>query len=79
MGENISDGKEIGRGKGRLTDKVINTIQNHYGMAIQQNTNNFYAIKKAGTAALHHSTTNEDPEKRHQYDNDMSPYQRLVV
>ena len=26
-----------------------------------------YAMQKAVAAILHHSTTNEDPEKRHQY------------
>ena len=30
----LSDGKGIGSGKGRLTDKVINTLQNYYGMVI---------------------------------------------
>ena len=67
MGKKLSDGKETGRGKGRLTDKVTNTIQNHYGMAIRQNTNNIYAMKKAVTVVLHHSTTKKDPKKRHQY------------
>ena len=67
MGKKLSDGKETGRGKGRLTDKVTNTIQNHYGMAIRQNTNNLYAMKKAVTAVLHHSTTKKGPKKRHQY------------
>ena len=45
----------------------MNTFQNHYGMAIRQNRNNLYAMKKAVAAVLHHSTTNEDLEKRHQY------------
>ena len=67
MGNKHSDGKGIGCRKGRLTDKVINTLQNHYGMAVRQNTNNLYTMKKAVTAVLHHSTTNKDPEKRHQY------------
>lgn len=45
-GKKLSDGKGIGRSKGRLTDKVMNTLQNHYGMAIRQNTQNLYAMKR---------------------------------
>lgn len=41
-GKKLSDGKGIGGGKGRLTEKVMNTLQNHYGMAIRQNLNNIY-------------------------------------
>ena len=41
-GVKFSDGKGIGRGKTRLTDKVMNTLQNHYGMAIRQNADNLY-------------------------------------
>ena len=51
----LSEGKGIGGGKGRLTDKVMNTLQNH-GMAIRQNTDNLYAMRKAVAAVLHHST-----------------------
>ena len=43
----LSDGKGIGGGKERLTDKVINTLQNHYGITIRQNTDNLYAMRKA--------------------------------
>lgn len=32
VGKKLSDGKSIGRSKGRLTDKVMNTLQNHYGI-----------------------------------------------
>ena len=35
-GERLSDGKTIG-GKGRLTDQLINTLQNYYGDAIRRN------------------------------------------
>ena len=64
-GKKLSDSKGIGLGKGRLTHKVMNTLQNHYRMAIRQNTNNLYAMTKAVADVSHHSTTNEDPEKRH--------------
>ena len=60
-------GKGIGGGKGRLIDKVINTLQNHYGMAIPKNTDNVYAMRKAVAALLHHSTNDPDSEKRHSF------------
>ena len=66
-GKRLSDSKGIGGGKGRLTNKVMNNLQNHYGMAIRQNTHNLYAMRKAVAAVLHHSTKNDDMDKRHQY------------
>ena len=36
-GKNLSDDKGI-LSKGRLTDELINKMQNYYGMAIHQNT-----------------------------------------
>ena len=66
-GKKFSDSKGIGGGKGLLTNKVINTFQNHYGMGIHQNTHNLYAMGKAVAAVLHHSTKNDDMDKRHQY------------
>ncbi|XP_066929989.1 uncharacterized protein [Clytia hemisphaerica] len=66
-GRKLSDGKGIGRGKGRLTDKIMNTLQNHYGMAIRQNTDSLYAMKKSVAAVLFHSTADPDPEKRHRF------------
>ena len=64
----MSDGKDTGGGKkGRLTDKVMNTLQNHYGMAIRQNTNNLHAMRKAVAAVLHHSTNDQDSEKRNSF------------
>ena len=41
----LSDGKKSS-GKGRLTDKVINKTQNHYGMAIRQNPGQLHEMKK---------------------------------
>ena len=66
-GKRLSDSKGIGGGKGRLTNKVMNNLQNQYGMAIRQNTHNLYAMRKAVAAVLHHSTKNDDMDKRHQY------------
>ena len=45
----------------------MNTLQNHYGMAIRQNTNNLYSMKKAIAAVLHHSTEHTTLEVRHRF------------
>ena len=47
----LSDGKKSS-GKGRLTDKVINKIQNYYGMAIRQNPGQLHEMKKVFFMAL---------------------------
>ena len=67
QGKKLSDSKDIDGGKGRLTNKEMNTLQNHYGMTIHQNIHNLYAMRKAVAAVLHHSTKNDDMDKRHQY------------
>ena len=51
----LQGGKGIWLCKGRLTNKKMNTLQNHNGMAICQNTNNLYAMKKSVAAVLFHS------------------------
>ena len=74
-GKLLSDGKKI-NGKGRLTDKVCNKMQNYFGMAIRQNTaaacNNdrkkaLYGMKKGVLAVLWHCTDLPDYEDRHKY------------
>ena len=45
----------------------MNTLQNHYGMAVRQNTHNLYAMRKAVATVLQHSTKNDDMDKRHHY------------
>ena len=64
-GKKLSDSKGIGGGEGRLTNKMMNTSQNNYGMAIHQNTHNLYAMRKAVAAVLHQSTKKDDMDKRH--------------
>ena len=57
-GKQISDEdkkKAIG-GTGRLSDKNINLIQNYYGMAIRQNSESIYGMKKSIAAVLYHVT-----------------------
>ena len=65
-GKKLSDKKGIS-GKGRLTDKVINTLQNYYGMSIRQNKGNLYRMKKAVAAILYHCSQNDNTEDRHKY------------
>ncbi len=54
-------------GKGKLTDKVINSLQNYYGLAIRQNIGNLHKMKVAIGAILFHCTYYEDDQKRHMY------------
>ena len=66
-GQNVlSDGKKLG-GVGRLTEKWINKLQNYYGLAIRQNTNNLLNIRKAVGAVLYHSSEASTTEARHQF------------
>ena len=62
----LSDGKGL-NGKGRLTEKVINTLQNYYGMAIRHNKGELYAMKKSVAAVLFHCTDYDDKEFRHRF------------
>ena len=52
-------------GKGNLTNSAINSMQNYYGIAIRNNTNNIYAMKKAIGAVLWHSTNFSDNSTCH--------------
>ena len=53
-------------GRGKLTDTIINSMQNFYGLAIRNNLGNIYAMKKAVWAVLFHCTKFDDIEYRHQ-------------
>ena len=66
MKRKLSDGKGIS-GKGRLTDKAINTLQNYYGMAIRQNTNDLHSMKKAVGAVLYHCRYIPNENIQHQF------------
>ena len=63
----ILDDKKKIMGRGRLTDKAINTLQNYYGMAIRQNTDNIYAMKKCVCAILYHNSNIVDQSERHKF------------
>lgn len=54
-------------GKGKLTDTVINSMQNFYGFAIRNNLGNIYAMKKAIGAVLFHCTLFKSNEFRHRF------------
>ena len=45
--------KKVIVGKGRLSNRAINTMQNYHGMAIRQNTDTLYAMCKAVGAVLY--------------------------
>ncbi|GFO10610.1 forkhead box protein k1 [Plakobranchus ocellatus] len=61
QGRKLEDGKGIA-GTGRLTDKMIDTLQNYYGFAIHQNAGNLPGMIKAVKAILGHlSSTDQDP------------------
>jgi hypothetical protein len=61
----LADGKTLG-GKGRLTDKSINKLQNYYGIAVRKSTGStVYQMKKAIGAVLFHCSDALNLESRH--------------
>ena len=65
-GKKLCDGKPVA-GKGRLTDKALNLLQNYFGLAIRQNLGNIYQMKKAVWAVLFHNSDIKDMSIRHQF------------
>ena len=64
-GQKLADDKPIA-GKGRLTDKLIDSLQNYYGMAIGQHPGDFEEMKRAIWASFcHRMSCNDKP--RHEY------------
>ena len=62
----LSDGKPL-TGKGRLTDKVINKLQNYFGIAIRQYTRTtVFGLKKSIGDVLYNCTDFTEDETRHQ-------------
>ena len=53
-------------GKGKLTEKVINSLQNFYGIAIRQNSGNLHEVKKAVCAFLWYCADMKEIEVHHQ-------------
>ena len=65
--EPLSDGKDIS-GRGRLTEKMINKLQNLYGIVLRQNANKtVYEMKVAIGAVLYHSAEFKKTENCHLY------------
>eukprot|EP00112_Aurelia_sp_Birch-Aquarium-sp1_P015936 Seg357.6 transcript_id=Seg357.6/GoldUCD/mRNA.D3Y31 product="hypothetical protein" protein_id=Seg357.6/GoldUCD/D3Y31 len=59
--EKLADGKSIG-GKGRLTDKLIDSLQVYYGKAIRGNSHSLPEMKGAVMAIWNHiRSTDENP------------------
>ena len=52
-------------GRNKLTESVINSMQNYYGLAIRNNVNNLFAMKKAVGPILYHCTDFADQNSRH--------------
>ena len=65
-GKKLSDGKGL-TGKGRMTNLVMNTLQNYYGLAIRQNKGNVFGMKKSIAALIYHCSENANQDTRHQY------------
>ncbi|KAK6993350.1 transposon Ty3-I Gag-Pol polyprotein [Biomphalaria glabrata] len=58
--------KSIETGKGRLTDRVIDTLPNFYGLAIRQNTNTLDNMIKSVNSVLEHvASTDDNPQHQH--------------
>ena len=63
----LSDGKWLS-GKGRITEKMINKLQNYFEIAVQQCTDTtVYHLKKAIGAVLYHCSDANNLEARHQF------------
>ena len=54
----LEDGKSIG-GKGRLTNIMIDRMQNYYGLAIRQNANNLKGMINDIKAGLYHIASSD--------------------
>ena len=54
-------------GKNILTETIINSMQNCYGLAIRNNRNDLHDMKKAVGATLFYCTEMNDESSRHQF------------
>ena len=60
----LADGKAIG-GRGRLTDKMIDPMQNYYGFAIHKNKNNLIGIASDVRVGLYHLASSDENPQHH--------------
>ena len=63
-GKFLSGSKKIS-GTGGHTKKVIDKLQNYYGMAIHSNIGNLHGMMMAVQATLHHMTSTDDRPVHH--------------
>ena len=61
LGKLRKDKKSVG-GKGKLTDKMIDRLQNYYRIAIRTNTGNLENMEKAILATLFHCASSKENE-----------------
>ena len=61
----LCDGKTIG-GRGRLTDQLVNKLQNYFGLALRSNLNDIEKMHRAVLAILYHRASS-DSKPMHQY------------
>ena len=59
---NLRREKKETRGKGKLTDRMIDRLQNYYGIAIRSNIGNLEGMKKAILATLFHCASSSTKE-----------------
>ena len=59
--------KKEGKLLSKLTHKIINKMQNYFGIAIRNNNTSVDDMKKAIGAVLYHCSEANDPEARHMY------------
>ena len=63
-GQKLSDGKTIG-GAGRLTDALMNSLQNYYGDVIRKNKGDIDGMVKGVQATLLHSNSSDETPRHH--------------
>ena len=56
---NLKKNVERLSGRGRLTDNIIDKLQNYYGMVIRQNSGDLNAMKSASSASLFHVASSD--------------------
>jgi len=61
----LRDGKTIG-GRGRLTDQLMNIMQNYFGLALRNNLSSVEEMQRAVLAILYHRASS-DKNPMHQY------------
>ena len=68
-GKKLADGKPV-VGKGRLTERVINSMQNYYGLVIRENKGNLQGMKDGIWAIYYHMIKSDDNtplEEQHKF------------